>query len=79
MKIVAKILLKVLTVALILTGIGCVVLSLPIVIKITNDIAATNIRNAIIETIILIFVWAIGFMMAMFGVMTLHKGFIDEI
>lgn len=79
MKTVAKILLKVLTVALILTGIGCVALSLPIVLKITSDIAATNIRNAIIETIILIFVWAIGFMMAMFGVMTLQKGFIDEI
>ena len=77
MKKVIQVLLKILGAVLILTGLGCIVMSVPIVMHITRAIADMNIANAAISTLILIFVWAIGFMMAMFGLITLKKDFVD--
>ncbi len=77
MKKVIKVLLKILGGVLILTGLGCIVMSVPIVVYITKEIASINIARAAIETIILIFVWAIGFMMVVFGIHVLKKDFIE--
>ena len=77
MKKVIQVLLKILGAVLILTGLGCIIMSVPIVMHITRAIADMNIANAAISTLILIFVWAIGFMMAMFGLITLKKDFVD--
>ena len=77
MKKVMQVLLKILGAVLILTGLGCIIMSVPIVMHITRAIADMNIANAAISTLILIFVWAIGFMMAMFGLITLKKDFVD--
>ena len=52
-------------------------MSVPIVVYITKEISSVNIARAAIETLILIFVWAIGFMMVMFGIHVLKKDFIE--